>query len=248
MSIVRESRNNSTRQVREGLIRALAPAHLRASEKGDGELILSGLWAVFNRWTQINDWIEGTFLERIQHGAFEKTLGEQTPKLLFQHGRSPQLGMAPLGTVLEAKEEARGAFGKAKLFGGLPEYLIDGLRAGEYGASFRFRIIRESVNRQPGKSAHNPDGLPERTIVEAAVDEFSVVTWGAYPDAQLTLRAMTAELGDPRDRPNPSKARRDPAGLSPDARRTVLAGAATSSGRGKDWLGDVTARDHGFLP
>ena len=41
---------------------------------------------------------------------------------------------------------------------------MDGLRAGQYGASHRFRVIREEREKRPERSEHNPDGIEERTI------------------------------------------------------------------------------------
>jgi hypothetical protein len=49
---------------------------------------------------------------------------------------------------------------------------MDGLRHGEYGASFRFSVVREEINDSPDPSEYNPTGLPERTVKEAKVAEF----------------------------------------------------------------------------
>jgi phage head maturation protease len=95
-------------------------------------------------------------MERIAPGAFTKTLREQTPKLLLQHSRDPQVGLKPIGEVLDARKDARGGYGKSGLFEGVPEMLLAGLRAGEYGASFRFAVVRGEVVVKPAPSDYTP--------------------------------------------------------------------------------------------
>ncbi len=66
-----------------------------------------------------------------------------------------------------------------------------GLRAGVYGASFRFQTLREDIDQRPGTSAYNPEGLPQRTIQEARVMEFGPVTFPAYAGATAGVRSLT---------------------------------------------------------
>ena len=70
---------------------------------------------------------------------------------------------------------------------------MPGLRAGAYGASFRFKTVRDSIDQAPRVSDYNPLGLPERTIREAQVFEFGPVTFGAYQGATAGARARTRE-------------------------------------------------------
>lgn len=183
---------------REGF-RAVLPDTLEIKEraKGDGEgSVLSGHFAVFNRWTEINSWIEGHFLERIAPGAFKKTFTETVPKVLFQHGRDNVVGDRPLGTIKELREDGdKGAFYEVDLFDtSYNADLIPGLRAGVYGASFRFRSTREEFEETPDPTDWNPDRLPLRTIKEAQVSEFGPVTWPAYEDATAAVRSISDDL------------------------------------------------------
>jgi hypothetical protein len=85
--------------------------------------------------------------------------------------------------------------------------LIPGLRAGVYGSSFRFKIVRENLDNTAPASSYNPKALPERTITEATVMEFGPVTFPAYEGATAGVRSLTywwLEAGE----------------LSPTARRT----------------------------
>lgn len=181
--------------------RAVLPATLEVQEraKSDGEgngRTLSGHFAVFNRWTEINSMWEGHFLERIAPGAFTKTFKETTPKVLFQHGRDAVVGDRPLGTITELREDGdKGAYYEVDLFDtSYNADLIPGLRAGVYGASFRFRATREEFDETAERTSWNPDGLPLRTIKEAQVSEFGPVTFPAYADATAGVRSFSDDL------------------------------------------------------
>ena len=176
------------------LYRAVSPEIqvVRAADGGQPP-ILSGHFAVFDEPTLIDSFIEGTFIERIAPGAFKKTFrenGEQI-KVLFQHGCDPNIADKPLGPISELREDGSGAFYEVPLLD--TDYvseLIPGLRAGLYGASFCFRAIKEEFNEDPGVSAANPKGLPERTIQEAQVLEFGPVTFPVYAGATAGVRSI----------------------------------------------------------
>ncbi len=178
-------------------IRAVNPGvFVRAA--GDGEdddspPILFGHFARFDEWTEIDSWFEGRFMERIARGAFKKTMkeGRDQIRVLLQHGHDPSLGEKPIAEPQILREDDEGAYYEARLFDGVPEIVMDGLRAGQYGASFRFSVMREEMVEDPGTSDHNPQGLPERTLKELRVHEFGPVTWGAYPTATAGVRSLT---------------------------------------------------------
>ena len=185
--------SESPRPPREDIFRATA-LELRAG--GQDALTLFGHFAVFDEWTEIDSWYEGRFLERVAKGAFRKTFreGREQMRVLLQHGYDPELGDRPIAAIADLREDDVGAYYEAELLDGIPELVIAGLRAGQYGASFRFRVIRELYDHEPGVSDHNPEGLPERTIQEVEVREFGPVTWGAYPAATAQLRSLTDDL------------------------------------------------------
>ena len=157
-----------------------------------------GHFAVFNTWSEINSLFEGTFLERIAPGAFKRTFknNRDSMRAIFQHGRDPQIGDKPLGVISELEEDSRGAAYSVDLLDApyVRDIVEPGLAAGLYGASFRFRVVQEEMNSDPGESEWNPKGLPERTIKEAQVREFGPVTYPAYPEATAGVRSMTDEL------------------------------------------------------
>jgi HK97 family phage prohead protease len=160
-------------------------------DAGDGKMLF-GHFAVFDRWTEIDSLFEGNFVERIAPGAFKKTFQERRDmRVLLQHGRDPDVGDKPIAVPETLREDAEGAFYQARLLDGLPELVVSGLRAKQYGASFRFSVMKEDFVKDPGRSEHNPKGLPERTLRELRVPEFGPVTFPAYTEASAGLRSMT---------------------------------------------------------
>jgi HK97 family phage prohead protease len=182
---------------RDNLYRALMPGpELREAADG-GMPTLAGHFAVFNEWTEVDSVFEGRFLERVAPGAFAKTIaeGRDGMKVLFQHGRDPQIGDKPLGPIRSLTEDETGAAYEVSLLDtSYNRDLLPGLKAGLYGASFRFKVVRDDFNDRAKRSPYNPDGLPERTITEAAVREFGPVTFPAYEGATATVRSLTDEF------------------------------------------------------
>lgn len=181
----------------------VAPFELRdANADGDpANPTMFGHFAVFNEWTEIDSWFEGHFMERIAPGAFKKTFRENRSEVraLFQHGFDPVVGDKPLGVVDDLREDEIGGYYEVPLLdaGYVRDDVLPGLRAGVYGASFRFQMIREEFDKKPGVSDHNPAGLPERTLKELRVFEFGPVTFPAYPAATASVRTTSEEATPP---------------------------------------------------
>lgn len=177
---------------RPPVIRAFTPGPELREDAEEGRTLF-GHFAVFDRWTEINSVFEGRFLERIAPGAFRKTFKENREriKVLFQHGKDPQIGDKPIARIGELHEDGDGAYYEASLYDGLPDLVVNGLRDGQYGASFRFQAMREDLVEQPEPSEHNPSALPERTLKELRLFEFGPVTFPAYADASAGTRSLT---------------------------------------------------------
>jgi HK97 family phage prohead protease len=155
---------------------------------------LFGHFSRFNEWAEISSAFEGNFLERVAPGAFAHTLAHDRGRIrvLFQHGRDPQTGDKVLGIPTTLREDEQGgAYEVPLLDTTYNRDLTPGLRAGSYGASFRFRVTREHVVQSPDASSYNPTALPERTIQEAKVMEFGPVTFPAYEGATAGVRSLT---------------------------------------------------------
>ena len=200
MSDSEQEQKNSAEPPRDELVRAVfeGGVELRSPDDRDGRLgTLAGHFATFNRWTTIDSAFEGKFREQIAPGAFKKTFDENRSSMraLFQHGKDPQVGDKPLGPIEVLREDDVGAYYEVPLLDtSYNRDLIPGLEAGLYGASFRFRVLRQKLEKRPPVSDANRDGLPERTVAEASVKEFGPVTFPAYDGATAGMRSMTDEF------------------------------------------------------
>lgn len=164
---------------------------LRADDDGDGRTLF-GHFAVFNRWTEINSWYEGRFLEQIERGTFVDTFAAQTPKVLYDHGHDPSIGNKPLGAPDVLREDKIGAYYEVPLLDSpYVNELLPAIREGLLGASFRFKVTGERWDEPKRATQRNPEKLPERTITKAVVYEFGPVTFPAYADASAGVRSGT---------------------------------------------------------
>ena len=147
----------------------------------------------FNEWTEVRSAKEGNFFERFALGSLSKSIRERSARIraLFQHGTDSLLGRQPIASIEEMWEREDGAHYRSRLLSGVPELVVSGLRAGLYGSSVSFRARRFERVSRPRRSAHNPDGLEERTITEADVYEFSFVT---FPPVRRSDRAGGRDL------------------------------------------------------
>ena len=179
---------------RENLVRVMPMAfELRKAEDSDMPVMV-GTFAPIGTWTEIHSSWEGDFVENVARGACTKTFAEnrQNMRVLFQHGQDPSVGEKPLGMIADLREEADAHHFEVPLFDtSYNRDLIPGLQAGAYGTSWRMAVTKERFNRNVKASDYNPNGLPERTILEMRVAEFGPVTFPAYPTAQVGVRSAT---------------------------------------------------------
>lgn len=183
------------------------PVGLRADDPDDGPVEDEGLglmdvrFSVFDTWYEIDSWWEGRFLERTARGAFKRTIAAHNKArsadahqiiTLFNHGMDFHIGDKILGSIESLSEESDSPLSVVRLFDtSFNRDLLPGLRAGVYGSSFMFRVVKDEWNNEPGASEHNPEGLPERTLKELRVFEAGPVTFPANPDATAGMRCTS---------------------------------------------------------
>jgi HK97 family phage prohead protease len=180
----------------DNLVRSV-PFELRATNSGPP--VMAGHFAVFNEWTEIHSWFEGDFLERVAPGAFAEVFASGAPvKVLYDHGADPSIGNKPLGSVLSVAEDKRGAAYEVGLFdSSYVTDLLPALRAGELGASFRFRVAGDAWETPSKPTKWNPGMLEERTITRVdPLYEFGPVTFPAYSGATAGVRSLTDQFFD----------------------------------------------------
>lgn len=182
----------------QGDVARATPTVVRAVTSDDSAMpTMEVRFSAFDTWYEIDSLFEGTFLERVSKGAFVKTIRENRDRMrvLFDHGYDPQIGNKVLGPIKDLREDADSPVGVVPLFDtSYNRDLVPGLEAGVYGSSMRMRVIKDEWNDDPGPSAHNPKGIPERTIKEIRLVEFGPVTFPANPDATAGVRSLTDML------------------------------------------------------
>jgi HK97 family phage prohead protease len=175
-----------------------ANPEIRAAEPGTGSLgTLVVRFSPFNTWYEVNSKFEGRFMERTVPGAFADTVVDDRAimRSLFDHGQDPQIGNKVLGPILELREDADSPIGIVDLMDtSYNRDLLPGLKAGVYGSSFRMHVRADDWNDRPGRSAYNPDGIPERTVMKTKTMEFGPVTFPASPTATAAMRSMTDQF------------------------------------------------------
>lgn len=177
------------------VVRAAPASTVRAQRAaGDTPALMEVRFSNFGNWYEIDSFWEGTFLERVEKGAFAKTIVEARDqiKVLFNHGYDPSIGDKVLGPIDDLREDDDAAVGEVPLFDtSYNRDLLPGLEAGVYGSSMRFRVIKDEWNDAPDPSETNPKGIPERTIKEVKLYEFGPVTFPANPESTSGMRSMT---------------------------------------------------------
>lgn len=176
-----------------------APSGLRAeppAPASDGLGLLDVRFSQFGNWYRIASIWEGEFLERIDRGAFAKTIKESGDRVrsLFDHGFDPSIGDKVLGTIVDLREDTDAAVGVVDLFDtSYNRDLLPGLQANVYGASMRMVVTRDEWNDEPGISERNPKGIPERTIKEGRLIEFGPVTFPANPNTSALMQRSATD-------------------------------------------------------
>lgn len=154
---------------------------------------IEGYAAIFGQWSEILGW----FRERIQRGAFKKTLGEADVRALFNHDPNYVLGRNRANT-LELGEDSHGLWFSVTP----PEThwasdLRESIRRGDINqASFQFDAVRDAwhMNVEPA----------ERELIEVRLYDVSVVTFPAYLQTSVSARSLAQVfLHQLRDQPDP---------------------------------------------
>ncbi len=160
--------------------RVVKIGQLRVHRGADGKAKLEGYAAVFDSMSE-----DLGFREIIRPGAFTNTLkrGDDV-RALIDHDPSKPLGRLKAGT-LRLEEDSRGL--KATIFPPDTTYARDVITSIERGdvdqMSFGFRTVRDQWRTE--------DGQDIRELLEADLDDVSIVTFPAYPDTTIALRGRS---------------------------------------------------------
>jgi HK97 family phage prohead protease len=155
-------------------------AELRLASEGDTRTI-QGYAAVFDSMSQP---LMG-FREVIRKGAFKKTVRESDIRALWNHDPNFVLGRKSART-LRLEEDDKGLL--TRIFPPSTTWASDLMTSIERGdvsqMSFGFQMVKDHW-LQPGK-----DGLPVRELLEVRLFDVSPVTFPAYQQTEVHVRAL----------------------------------------------------------
>lgn len=174
--------------------KVFALTELRADGEGE-ERTLKGYAAVFN---QLSEPMWG-MREKIRPGAFAKTIQESDIRAVWNHNADLVLGRTKNGT-LSLREDEHGLWVEIRppATNWATDYL-ESIRRGDVDQmSFGFETVRDYWEGEEGQQI--------RTLVEVRLFEVSPVTFPAYPQTEVSLRALQAEIGRLKD-PDPAEVR-----------------------------------------
>ncbi len=174
------------------LYRSYPLQQLRAEQDaGDERPKIRGYAAVFNRLSEvIADFLGLGYRERIQPGAFTKTIQTADVRALVNHDPSFVLGRNKSGT-LSLKEDEHGL----AVVIDPPDTqwardLMVSLQRGDVDQmSFGFRIIRDDWE----KRSESGKTLDVHVVKEVALFDVSVVTYPAYRETEAAVRASLTD-------------------------------------------------------
>lgn len=158
---------------------------------GDGQQpLIAGYAVVFDSWSEVMTDSRGrAFRERFAPGAFDRALAAGPDiRALWNHNTDLPLGRVRNGT-LQVHADGRGVrFDLTPPDTSWGRDAIESIRRGDVsGVSFAFSAKREGGDtwEKPG-----PDGVAQRTVLDASLYEVSPVTFPAYPATTVGLRSV----------------------------------------------------------
>ncbi len=139
---------------------------------------IGGYAAVFNTDTRIGDY----FIERIAPGAFTGAIARDDVRCLFNHSNNFVIGRSKSGTLRLSEDSTGLAYEADPPDTEWARGLVVSIERGDINSSsFAFRALREQWDET--------GDLPVRTILEVELLDVSPVTYPAYDDATVGVRA-----------------------------------------------------------
>lgn len=162
--------------------RVMADARMEVRQEGERP-VLRGYAAVYGQWSEDL----GGFRERIAPGAFGRALAGADVRALWNHDSAFVLGRTKAGT-LRLRDDEHGLFVEIdppdSLLG---QAWVESVRRGDVSQmSFAFSI-------EKAEHTWGEDGTREQTLRDVTLFEVSPVTFPAYPQTELDVRALWPE-------------------------------------------------------
>lgn len=156
-------------------------------DAGDGDgaaLHVAGHAAVWNTLSlPLYDWWEGRYVEQIAVGAFTKTLQEADVRMLINHNPDLVCARTASGTLRLAEDNVGLAIDADMADTSYCRDLAALLARGDVDQmSFMFEVVRDEWDE-------TAEGTPRRTLLECKLYDVSPVTFPAYEETEIGLRA-----------------------------------------------------------
>jgi HK97 family phage prohead protease len=160
---------------------------LEVRKVADGVPVLVG-YAV--RWDKLSVRIAGTFREKVQRGAFTKSLKENDIRALWNHDSSAVLGSTAAGTM-RAKEDSQGLHFEIDLpdtsWG--RDAAVSVSRGDVTGVSFGFNARGQVWDESDPRNII-------RTLTDVDLKEISPTPFPAYPQSTISARSISDDYTD----------------------------------------------------
>jgi len=149
--------------------------------------VLAGIAVPYGQWAEVDNPLEGRFLESIAPGAFARSIASRGPKIraLLEHGKDPTVGNRPLGPLTLEDTPDGLAYRIEALDVPYVRDLLPAVRAGLYGTSIRFRPTQVDRGRA--------GGLERRRVTEGELQELSLAAFAVYSGTTAGVRSEPGE-------------------------------------------------------
>lgn len=158
---------------------------------GEGA-VLEGYVAVFDEWSEVLwEYGVGRFREAIDSRAFAKTIGEADIVATKNHDENYLVGRVRAGVGnIQLRNDDRGLWHSLTIPNTRTAHdVYDEIAAGLIDKmSFKFRKIKDDWDRTPE--------IPERRLLEVALEDIAYVVSPAYPQTSVDARAAVRSFAD----------------------------------------------------
>lgn len=171
--------------------RMLPMTELRTADS-DGKQVIEGHAAVFDSWSETLGFMF-PFKEKVRAGAFQKSIETDDIRALFNHDANHVLGRNKAGT-LELTEDEKGLL--VRIYPPDTQWARDlqtSIARGDINQmSFGFVVEKDEWNSE--------DGIDTRELVEVKLFDVSPVTFPAYAQTDVGVRAFEQYRAEVRQR------------------------------------------------
>lgn len=163
----------------------MAAAEVRVETTEAGRPVIRGIAMPYGSLSvPMRDAKNRAFREKFRPGAFSRVLATGADvRALVNHNRDLPLGRNKAGTLKIADDHQALRFELDPPDSPIAQFYVDAVRRGDMtGVSIRFYKIRDQWSGAGDATV--------REVIEADIDDISIVTYPAYPDTEVATRSL----------------------------------------------------------